>query len=368
MQILTLPSVGTYTLTLIPYDTDSGAITVNLQNIPTIIAPISIDGDPVTVTTTLPGQPIRFVFSTTTANQNIVVQPLNSTFTSPSWMVPWTVTGPTLASTAWDYVSTGDLNSGQTVTLVSAGTYALTIVPVGVDTGSVTMQLQTKPPPVTGTISIDGAAVTSTTTASAQDIMLTFTTSSLNQRVSAQTSAYTFSGACTLSYIGVKSPPGFFELYPPVSVSPCPGLYGFQLAEIGTYTLDFNHWYPDTGSLTLQLASIHDITGSIQVGGDPVTVTTTVPLQNILLTFSVATANQTITLHPSGITFPILTYQEYTIDCSYQTLKVTDSTSSATYIYGNLCNPISTQMPIGTYTLSIDPSGPGSVTLQITSP
>jgi hypothetical protein len=276
-------------------------------------------------------------------------------------MVTWMVTGPTLASTAWDYVSTGYLNSGQTVTLASAGTYALTVVPIGADTGSVTMQLQTKPPPVTGTISIDGAALTSTTTASAQDIVLTVTTSSLNQRVSVQTSAYTFPGACNLSYINAKAPPGFFELYPAVGVSSCPGLYGIQLAEIGTYTLDFSHWYPDIGSLTLQLATIHDVTGSIQVGGAPVTATTTVPLQNILLTFSIATANQTITVHPSSSTFPS--------DCSYQTLKVTDSTSNATYIYGNFCYPISSgQMPIGTYTLSVIPSGPGSTTLQITSP
>jgi YD repeat-containing protein len=357
MQIVTLPSVGTNALTLIPYDTDLGAVTVALQNIPTITAPISIDGAPVTVTTTLPGQPIQFVFSTTNANQNIVVQPLNFTF--PSGAPSWTVTGPTLASTAGDYVSYGNFYYGQTVTLASAGTYALTVVPVGTDTGSVTLQLQTKPPPLTGTISIDGGAVTSTTTASAQDIMLTTTTTSLNERVSVQASGYTFSSACNLSIIHVQEPPGFHNLYPG-SVSSCPGLYGVQLAEIGTYTLDFQHWYPDTGSLTLQLAGIHDVTGTIQVGGDPVTATTTVPLQNILLTFSIATANQSITVQPSGSTFPS--------DCSYQTLKVTDATSNATHIYGNLCNPMSTQMPIGTYTLSVIPSGPGSVTLQITSP
>jgi hypothetical protein len=272
----------------------------------------------------------------------------------------WTLTGPSLANTPNDLVASNSLDTGQTVTLASAGTYVLTVMPYATDTGGITMQLQTKPAPVTGSISMDGAAVTSTTTLPAQDIALTFTSSTPNQRITVQSSGYTFLSDCNASSIEFNDSTGAET----ASSKPCPGLVALKLGpNTGPYTLDFSHWLQDTGSLTLQLASIHDVTGTIAIGGAPVTAATTVPLQLILLTFNITTANQAFTVQPSGSTFS---------NCYQAEMFILDSTGTRIpqwyyYLCGGVPGP---QLPVGTYTLEIVPWGQetGGATVQLTSP
>jgi hypothetical protein len=77
------------------------------------------------------------------------------------------------------------------------------------------------------------------------------------------------------------------------------------LASDGTYAVVVNPRFDYIGSATLTLYNVADVSGPIVPGGSPVTVTTTVPGQNVRLTFS-GTAAQRVSLLLTNVTIPYM--------------------------------------------------------------
>lgn len=131
------------------------------------------------------------------------------------------------------------------------------------------------------------------------------------------------------------------------------------LPSTGTYSIVVNPQGTNTGSISLTLYDVPaDAGGSITVGGSAVTVTTTVPGQNGLLTFS-GTSAQQVTVHITGSTlgnFPV------------SLLKPDGTTLTSANSFWNTSFDLTTQtLPsTGTYTIRIDPSGATTGTLNVT--
>ena len=355
------PTTGFYTLVVVPNGTDTGSITLQLQSAPTVTAPISIGGSPVTLTTTVPGQLSQLTFTTTTANQVVSLQLSGSTYPTYCGNFLLDVNGPAPDTTNLiTYV--GACTPAQLITLATAGTYTITLVPYGTEAvGSVTFQLQNAPP-VTASATIGGSAVTLTTTVPAQVSQLTFTTTTSNQVVSLEILGDTYAVNCANLPLYVKGPaPATTEV---LASNPCPPAQLITLPTAGTYTITIAP--NDTsavGSLTLQLQNAPPVTGSATIGGSAVTLTTTVPAQISVLTFTTTTANQVVTANVSGITYP-------GSDCAYDEWTLYGPAPSYPQLAaGNLCEVggTGTFPTVGTYAIVVVPYGTdtGSITYQL---
>jgi hypothetical protein len=123
----------------------------------------------------------------------------------------------------------------------------------------------------------------------------------------------------------------------------------------GTYTLFVNPALFYTGSATVTLSDVVDLTGTITPGGPPVTVTTTTPGQVARLTFA-GTAGQRVFLNVTAAT-------------TTSTLSITnpDGTYLASPVsMGNGFIDTRTLPATGTYTVTIDPNGPNTGSLTLT--
>jgi hypothetical protein len=215
-------------------------------------------------------------------------------------------------------------------------------------------------PDTTGTITIDGPAVTVTTTTAGQDGRLTFS-GTAGQRITALVT----NASNPMAYVKLVRPDGTTQ----ASVLLCPPGCGTSsfidtqvLATTGTYTLWVQHYSTNVGSQTLQLNSVAaDVAGSITINGPAVSVTVSTAGQNAALTFS-ATSGQQVTVHLTNNTLSTTTVKLLKPDGSQQT----------SYISGSSSFNLTTQtLPsTGTYTITVDPSGPsvGSITVTVTSP
>jgi len=202
---------------------------------------------------------------------------------------------------------------------------------------------------VTGTISIDGSAVTTGTTVAGQDAKLTFSATA-GQRVV----LYATSVTNPFAYLNLVRPDGSTQ----ASIGLYNGSNAFMdtqtLATSGTYTLWVQHSGTGVGSETLDLDSVPaDFTGTLTIDGSEVRVPDsgdTAVGQNATLSMY-GTQGQQITF-----TFPTSTYGP---SASYCTMTVRDPSNN--YVAAAWCGvgqgpygPI-TLPATGTYTLFIDP-------------
>jgi hypothetical protein len=221
------------------------------------------------------------------------------------------------------------------------------------------------PPDVSGSIAINGADATVTTTVAGQNASLTFS-GTAGQRVALQALSDTYP-----SYFSVT-------LYKPAADGSASTANGFvysstlwntgswtdvqTLPIAGTYTIVINPSVTNTGSATFRLWSVPpDVSGSIAINGSAVTVTTTVPGQNALVSFDGASGQQAtvrITGNSMGNTGVSLRKPDGS--------TLTSSSSSSTSF-----NLATQTLPIaGTYTIFINPSSTntGSMTVSVTNP
>lgn len=246
----------------------------------------------------------------------------------------------------------------DTTTLSLTGTYTVLVNPSGDRTGSVTLRLYDVPPDVTGPIVAGGSPVPVTMDTPGQNALLTFE-GSAGQRVSLRTTNGTFS-SCTCA-VAIRNPDGTN-----LTSSSCMGSSGFldtkTLASTGTFTVFVNPSGAHTGSVTVTLYDIPpDVSGSLEIGGDPVPVTITTPGQNASLTFS-GTSGQEVTVRITNNTIGSLAVKLLKPDGG----TLTSRTSSSS----NFNLTPQTLPSTGTYTITLDPSGAstGSVNTQVTSP
>jgi YD repeat-containing protein len=364
-----VPVSGTYSLVLATDAYDTGSVTTQLQNAPPVNASINIDGSPVTVTTTVPGQQAQLTFTTTSANQIVSGAVSASTFPAAcSWQM-FNLIGPA-PSTALIGVGGGNLcTSGFATTYPTVGTYTLRVSPYNADIGSVTIQLRNAPT-LTAPISIDGAAVTVSTTAPAQQAQLTFTPSTVNQRVSIQFSGSTYPN-CYSDQWAINGPANnAFGLG-----NFCTNTYGVTTGAIAPYTIYLTPSGLDTGSVTVQLQTSSPAIAPISIGGPAVAVSTG-PVQLAELPFTTTSANQIVTFQVSGSTYPTgcgLTHWQV-IGPAPSTSVIAPSRAVINWpdssVEQSVCTSAdSVNLPTaGSYTIVVTPSDTGSVTFQLQNP
>jgi YD repeat-containing protein len=347
---------GTYTIGVDP-GASTGSLHVTINNVVDVSGTITPGGSPVTVSTSAPGADARLTFSGT-AGQRISL--ITSNVTNPAAYINLvTVSGTTQSNVV---ISTGCSCYLDVQTLAATGTYTLWVQHLGANFGAETIQLYNVPADISGSITPGGSPVTVTTTVPGQDARLTFT-GAVNQRVS-------------LLVTNVTNPNAFIYLMQPngtqqtvISIGPSCGtgstcfMDAQTLATAGTYTLWIQHYSNKVGSETLQLYNIPaDATGTVTIGGSPVSIATTVPGQNASLTFS-GTTGQKVSLNLTAGTYP-------SGFCNL-TIKNPDGTTLTTD-YGGCSYTTDyvdtvTLPQTGTYTIFIDPQSntTGGVTVKV---
>ncbi len=299
IDAVSLPTTGTYTVAVLGYTT--GQATVTLYNVINVTGSITAGGAGVAVTLGTPGQRALLTFSGS-VNQKV-----------SAWLNPTTLSGcgtgrATLALlkpdgtslTAIDTCTTGTTFL-EPVTLPVAGTYTLVLNPLSFYTGSATVTLYTVSD-VTGSITPGGAGVSATLGTPGQRALLTFS-GSVNQKVSAWLNPTTLSGCGTgRATLTLLKPDGSTFAAIDTCANGTTFLEPVTLPVAGTYTLVLDPLSSYTGSATVTLYTVVDVTGSITPGGPSVPVTLSTPGQNARLTFN-GTAGQKVSAWLTNSTF-----------------------------------------------------------------
>jgi len=235
-----LPSTGTYALILEPVNLATGNATVKLW--PELDGTLTPGGGAVTATIPNAGQRIRYTFSGT-ANQRISVTTGSISISSATLRI-YNPNGSLLVQQGF---GTGSPTFVDTRTLSATGTYYLFVDPNQLATGSVTVTVYDVPADLTGTLTLNGSAVT------------------LPLNTPGQKAAYTFSGTSGqgITIRGrnntINCPP--VRLIPPSggtpSWAPCGASFDLTntLQATGTHTIEINPWEAATGSLDLSVTN-----------------------------------------------------------------------------------------------------------------
>ena len=355
----TLTASGTYFVVVDPKTAATGSVTINLYDVPADTSgTITPNGSSVTVTVGTPGQNDTHTFSGTT-NQRISLK-----LTSASW------TGGN-PSTAHVYIKKPDgttLTSGVTPSsgfidlqvLPSTGTYTILTDGDNSSTGNVTLTLYEVAADISGTITPGGSAVTVTTTDPGQNGVHTFS-GTANQKVSLKITSGSYSGGTINgAQIYIKKSDG--TTLGNALISTTGFIDTITLPTTDTYTVLTDPQTAATGSVTLTLYDVVDYSGTVTVGGSAVTVTLSTPGQNGTLTFS-GTSSQLVTVQMTNNT---------TGACVAVALKQPNgSTLTSGSSCGSSFNLSQQTLPTtGTYTITINPSGSGtgSIDVRVTTP
>ena len=187
----------------------------------------------------------------------------------------------------------------------------------------------------------------------------------VGQRVSLRMTGVTISS----STVSIRKPDG--SIFGSDNVNTSGGFIDAQnLPVSGTYTILIDPSSTNTGSMTLNLYAVADLTGTITVSGPAVNVTTTIPGQNAQLTFA-GTAGQRVSVFGSssfgacwglGIIKPDGTQLTNTFGCG-STIFIEPQTLPVTGNYVVLVDPSGAAMGQATVTLYnvIDISGSISI-------
>lgn len=299
LDTTTLPATGTYTIVIDPSGTAVGSMTLQLYDVPADVSgSIAMDGAPVIVTTTAPGQNARLTFDAT-AGQRITVQISNVSMSTSSGAQFFLLNpSQTVISGPYQLASGGEFIDATA--LAATGTYTLLVNPVSDGTGSATLKLTSVADDINASITPGGAPVTVTTTSIGQNANVTFT-GVTGQRVSLKVTGVAMTGGNGYVDIAIKKPDNS-TLASDTFVSTSGTYIDTKVLPVnGTFNVFVNPQSTNTGSVTLTLYDVPaDVTGTIVAGGAPVTVTTTVPGQNGQLSFN-GTANQRVTLNIGGV-------------------------------------------------------------------
>jgi RHS repeat-associated protein len=237
-----LPVDGTYTIVVDPSGSATGSITLTVYDVPPDITGTVIPnqtGSQVTASISTPGQNASYTFSGS-AGQRVSVKITNSTnmVMTVSIKKP---DGTTLTSKLF-----GGSDFIEPAALPVDGTYTIVVDPSGSATGSVTLTVYDVPPDPSGTITIDGPAVTVTISAPGQNASYTFA-GSVNKHI-ALSIANSTNGYVT---VRIKKPDGVNLAS--TTVTGATGSITATLPVAGTYTIVVDPNTTATGSVTLTL-------------------------------------------------------------------------------------------------------------------
>jgi subtilisin family serine protease len=366
----TLPATGRYRILVDPQQTASGSMTLTLYDVPPdATATITPGGAPVTVTTgPVPGQNALVTFSGT-QNQRIALKLSNVTIgTSTCCSARVSIVKPDGSTLVF---ATPFGTSGgfvDTKTLPVSGTYTILVDPQLTDVGSATLTLYDVPPDVTSTITPGGAPVTvSMGPVPGQNALVTFS-GTQNQRMSLNMSNVTIgTSTCCSARVSITSPDNSTLVY----ATPVGRNGGFLDTKVlpmtGTYTILVDPQLADVGSMTLTLYDVPpDLTGTIAIGGGPVSLTLgPVPGQNATLTFN-GTAAQRVSLRLTNVTIG----NTSCCGAKISMLKPDGTTVVPPILVGTFGATINATLPVtGTYSIVIDPQQAyvGGITLTLSA-
>jgi YD repeat-containing protein len=358
-----LPANGTYMILVDPADSTLATATLTLYDVPpdhnagTVSAQLGTFGTGIGMMMSTPGQN-AFITLQLTVGQRLSLNLTGATFSGGTNYYTLYLKKPDGAMLI-SQLYFGN-NYVDVFTVPADGTYLLLIDPSDGTVGNLTVKVNDVPADSTGTITPGGSSQTVTNTAMGQNGVRTFS-GTANQRVSINVSSVSYTGG-TYNYatVALKKPDGS-TLTSAVVQSGSGGFIDTQtLPTTGTYSIFVDPWDTGVGSLTLTLNDVPgDATGTITVGGSPLSLTTTVPGQNANGTFdgttdhqvSVAITNNTMgavtvsLLRPNGSLLTSTTLSSASFTLTTQTLTST-----------------------GTHSIKIDPSGTntGSISVGVT--
>jgi YD repeat-containing protein len=325
VNTLTLAVTGTYTFYIDPQSAAIGSVGISVNNAQDVTTPaITIGGSAVTATTTVPGQDVRLSF-TATAAQNIGVSVTNVT-NSSALLYVLSPTGSTLAS---NYISANQsyfINAD----LTAAGTYQLWVQHSSAYYGSETLQLLGVPADFTGTLTVQSPGTTGPITqvpttgtlALGQNASLSFA-GTAGQKLSFNVSNSTISSCAVTVY-----DPNHLAVRSGSCATGTTYVDTVTLALTGTYTFYIDPQGAATGSVGISVNNDQDVTTpTITIGGSAVTTTTTVPGQDVRLSFT-ATASQHIGVYATNVTNPSATM--YLVSPTGATLTYTSVNNNPT--------------------------------------
>ena len=333
-----LPVGGTYSILIDPSGAAVGQATVTVFDVSDISGTVAIDGPTVSNTLGTPGQVARYTFSGTSGVRLSVN--ITSNFNS-CWAL--TILKP----------DTTQLSSSSTCSdnlfvepqqLPASGTYTLVIDPTGGGTGQFNINLYSVTD-ATGTITIGGTGVLTPLNTPGQVGRLTFS-GTTSQRLSVN-SLSNFNACWTLTILK----PDATQLSSTFTCGDNLFIEPQQLPANGTYTLVFDPSGAGTGQVTTTLYNVVDTTQSITIGGSSVVSPVGTPGQIARLTFTGSTTQRLSVRSDSNFNA-----------CWTLTILKPDTTQlSSTFSCGDNIFVEPQLLPAnGTYTLVIDPSGPGT--------
>jgi subtilisin family serine protease len=347
MDTVRLPLDGTYTILTDPQGGRAGPITLTLYEVPPdVTAPITAGGASVTLNVTAPGQNALATFTGLAGGRvslsvSSAVSLLRTSILNPDGSV---LSGPA--------TSGGGTTFLDPRTLTQTGTYTVVADPQDVRTGSATLTLYDVPPDPRVTLDAGGQTVSATTTAPGQNAVAQFQ-GTAGRRVSV-----------TLAATGISS--GTVTLLRPngsalatASIGTSGGFVdAVSLPVDGSYTLLVDPSGAAIGTVTLRLYAVPgDSAATGVLGGGSSTLSTTVPGQNAVLSFS-STAGRRISIRVAGSGLPTTRLDLRQPNGS---LVTTFYVSAGGGFMDTRSLPAA-----GDYTLSVDPSGGATVTITVT--
>jgi subtilisin family serine protease len=363
-----LPATGQYRILVDPQQTATGSMTLTLYDVPpdvtTTIAPA---GPPVTVTTgPVPGQNALATFSGN-QSQRIALKLSNVTIgTSSCCSARVSILKPDGSTLVF---ATPFGTSGgfvDTRSLPVSGTYTILVDPQLTDIGSATLTLYDVPPDVTGSMTPGGSPLTVTMgPVPGQNALVTFS-GTQGQRIALGMSNVTIgTSTCCSARVSITSPDNSTLVY----ATPVGRNGGFLDTKVlpmtGTYTILGDPQGADLGSMTLTLYDVPaDLTGTIAIGGGPVSLTLApTPGQNATLSFN-GTAAQRVSLRLSNVTIG----NTSCCGAKISMLKPDGTTVVPPILVGSFGATINATLPVtGTYSIGIDPQQAyvGGITLTL---
>jgi hypothetical protein len=309
---------------------------------------ITLDGTPIVVATTDPGETALVTFDGV-AGQRVSLRAYASSMHLPTL----TIQKPSGGNMFTPKTVNGLGLFVDPVTLPETGTYTIVADPPTSYVGSLTLAAWVVPPDTTDTVAIGGSTSVSIA-APGQNASLTFA-GTAGGRVSMTVTNVTAAN----TVVQLKKPDGT-NLGSAVTVRTT-GAYidPVTLPVTGTYTISINPPGANVGDLTFSLYDVAaDQTGTLPIGSGPTPLVFAAPGQNGAFTFA-GTAGQkvTLTVTDDSITQSTISIKKPgNINIASGTIKIA----------GGILGPVA--LPVtGTYTVYVDPysSNTGGLTLNL---